>query len=168
MLKNVFYLFCQDPTVVFAAAGFQVSYLKSDKLAQGNGRKTCFSLAFCFRIHLASHFPLIQGVVASVVRAAGSRNQPRPFGITAPKQQRLFPFSFEGDKWRALSLSLFLFLSASQQGCFTLKARGIQDPEICVLKLGVLAQHFRSQTQRSQLKIPASSIRPTREQLILG
>lgn len=166
MLKNLFYLFCQDLTVMFGATGFQVSYLKSDKLAQGNSRKTCFSLAFYFRIHLASHFPLIQGVVALVIRAAGSRNQPRPFGITAPQQQCLFAFSFEGDKWR--SLSLFLFLSASQQGCLTLKARGIKDPGICVLKLGVLAQHFRSQAQSSQLKIPASSSQPTWEQLILG
>lgn len=93
---------------MFGATGFQVSYPKSDKLAQGKRRKTCFSLAFYFRIHLASHFPLIQGVVALVVRAAGSGNQPRPFGITAPKQQCLFAFSFEGDKWCSLSFSLSL------------------------------------------------------------
>lgn len=96
---------------MFGATGFQVSYLKSDKLAQGNGRKTCFSLAFYFRIHLASHFPLIQGVVALVIRAAGSRNQPRPFGIPAPQQQCLFAFSFEGDKWLSLSFSFCLPLS---------------------------------------------------------
>lgn len=67
-----------------------------------------------------------------------------------------------------MALSLFLSLSRSQQACLTLKARGIKDPGICVLKLGVLAQHFRSQAQSSQLKIPTCSIQPTQEQLILG
>lgn len=68
----------------------------------------------------------------------------------------------------SLFLSFSFCLPASQQGCLTLKARGIKDPGICVLKLGVPAQHFRSQTQSSQLQIPACSIQPTQEQLILG
>lgn len=31
-------------TALLGPAGFQVSYLKSDKFAQGKKRKTCFSL----------------------------------------------------------------------------------------------------------------------------
>lgn len=72
--RRLFCLFCQDLTVLLGPIGFRVRYLRSDTFAQGKRRKTCFSLALYFRIHLVSHFPLTVGVVAFVVRAAGSGN----------------------------------------------------------------------------------------------
>lgn len=117
-----------------------------------------------FRIHLASHLPLILRVVVLVVRAAGSRNHRGLLGLQLPSNIACFPFFL-----KEINGTVSLPLSASQQGCLALKARGIKDPGICILKLSVLAQHFRSQAQSSQqLQIPPCSIEPTQERLIPG
>lgn len=99
-----------------------------------------------------------------VVRAVGSGNHQGLFKLwllsnTAGSRSLL----------KEINDSLFsLSLSVSQQGCLTLKAIGIKDPGICILKLSVLAQHFSSRAQSSpRLKIPLLAIQPRHRQLML-
>lgn len=95
----LFGLFCQDLTILF---GSRLATLKVTSLHRGKGERLVSLWPY-----LVSHFPLILGVVASVVRAAVLEIA-EAFGTAATKQCGLLAFPLEGGKW--LSLSLFFFL----------------------------------------------------------